>query len=66
MAPTRAACPRCSDAARITVEHVIQGGKSYRSCHCSACDHQWQVAETGDHVPQRNDDDRPDRSRSLG
>jgi hypothetical protein len=58
-------CPRCGRVGQLRVEHVIKGGKSYRSCECTACGHHWQLAETGEHVPSTTDD-RPDRSRSNG
>jgi hypothetical protein len=49
---------------QVRVEHVIQGGKSYRSYDCTSCSHQWRVLETGEHMPTTSDLDRPDRSRS--
>jgi hypothetical protein len=35
----------------MKIEHVIQAGRSYRVCVCSACSHEWRVLETGEHVP---------------
>jgi len=56
-------CPKCTETGtgRLRIEHVIQGGKSYRAVHCDACGHNWNVLETGEHVPSS---DRPDRSRT--
>ena len=56
-------CPRCSDASRVTLEHIIQGGTSYRSCHCAGCGYEWEVAGTGAHTPSSGAS-KPDRSRS--
>jgi hypothetical protein len=54
-------CPRCAVVGQVRVEHVIQGGKSYRAFECDACGHQWSVLETGEHAPST---ERPDRSRT--
>jgi hypothetical protein len=58
-------CPRCGQTGLVRVEHVIQGGRSYRVHDCVGCAHQWRVLETGEHVPSgTTDQERPDRSRS--
>ena len=62
--PGKTTCPRCRNVGFVRVEHVIHGGKSYRSFECLDCTHQWQVLETGEHVPSTDRAERPDRSRS--
>ena len=56
-------CPKCTDVGHVRVEHVIHGGKSYRSLECQPCGHKWNILETGEHVPSS---ERPDRSRTYG
>ena len=60
--PVRIPCPRCGTVGFVRVEHVIKGGKSYRSMFCGQCDYQWQVAETDAHIPG-DEHEKPDRSR---
>jgi hypothetical protein len=62
--PGKTPCPRCGVVGLVRVEHVIKGGKSYRSLECMSCRHQWQALETGENVPNRDrPGDGPDRSR---
>jgi len=61
--PDKTKCPRCATVGMTRIEHVIQGGQSYRSLECHNCGHAWRILETGEHVPSRSDDERVDRSR---
>ena len=44
-------CPRCTSNGIVRVEHVFNGGKSFNVLECAHCSYQWQIAETGEHVP---------------
>ena len=39
----------------MRIEHVIQGGKSFKVFDCAACSYQWTIAETNEQVPDRRD-----------
>ena len=58
----KVSCPKCTVVGQVRIEHVIEGGKSYRSVECAACGHKWTVLETGEHLPSA-DAPSVDRSR---
>jgi len=62
--PGKTTCPRCGEVGCVRVEHVIQGGKSYRSVECLSCGHQWRDLETGGTSASADQNGaRPERSR---